>query len=51
MIRVLMYGQDKEDLVASRELWLQPMKVAPLAPKCFQISEHLDTKSQGTQRG
>ena len=32
-------------LSASRELWLQPMKVAPLAPMCSQISEHLGTKS------
>jgi len=46
-----MNGQDKEDLATSRELRLQPMKVAPLAPECSQISEHQDTKSQGTQVG
>jgi len=32
-------------LSASRELWLQPTKVVPLAPTCSQILGHQDTKS------
>ena len=36
-------------LSTSRELWLQPSKVAPLAPTCSWISEHQDTKSYETQ--
>ena len=51
VIGALMNGQGKEDLTMGRGLQLQPMKVAPLAPKCSWISEHQDTKSQLTQRG
>jgi len=32
-------------LSASRELWLQPMKVVSLAPTCSWILGHQDTKS------
>jgi hypothetical protein len=50
MIRNPMNEQGKEDLVGlGSELQLQPTKVVPLAPKCSQILEHQDTKSQGTQ--